>query len=133
MKTFLLLLISIISLPLFKGCSDNSSIIPDYGSPCSEVEEDILCLPGSPYAPVLYTNFDIESEYLFWTEIEGAYYEVEECDCPCFTSIIYNYYIYDNTILHVIKYNYFYRVRAYTGSGLTGWSNVVICSHKARL
>lgn len=126
-----MLFVSIILLPVLTGCSDNGGIIPADNSPCSGDKEYILNLSGGPDAPVLYasTGNGLTDAYIYWTENEGAYYEVQECDCPYFTTIIYTYYIYQDSFLYGIKEGYFYRVRAIAGSGITGWSNVVVGSY----
>lgn len=130
MKSFMILSAAI-SLLLFSGCSDNSGIVSDLNSPCPEDAEEILSLSGSPGAPVLYLDIGSQSAntYLYWAEIESACYEIEECDCPAFTTLIYSYYIYNNNYRNDIKNRYYYRVRAITATGNTGWSNVVMGSH----
>lgn len=131
----LLYLFPVISVFFLISCSDNSSNITDYNWPYPGDVEEILNQAGSPDAPVLYISIGIESGVvsLNWTEIEGAYYELEECDNPYFNLLIYNYLIYQTEFPYDIKNGFFYRVRAYTPAGLTGWSNVVIGSHGALL
>jgi hypothetical protein len=119
---FVLLFISLLS-----GCSDNSSIVQVYDLPCNE--EEILSQPGSSDAPILYLDKEDESTnmYLCWTYFTDSYYEVEESGNACFNSFIYHYTVNDNTYSK-IKNDYFYRVRAITPGGITGWSNIVIGS-----
>ncbi len=129
MKTYLFSL-SFVFFSLFTGCSGNYGVNSDYDS---LNQEDILS--GGADAPILYGEMGDETTgaYIYWTEKEGGYYEVEEADCSCFSGLIYNYYVYNDTYFTAIKNGYYYRVRSISASGISGWSNIVVAPFGGRL
>ncbi|HVO72901.1 MAG TPA: hypothetical protein VMT35_02685, partial [Ignavibacteriaceae bacterium] len=114
------------------GCSNSSpgETVVYPVNDCLEFEDEILDKPSSSDAPKLYFGIGIESgdKSLNWSSISNTYYyELEECDCPNFSTLI-NTYTIEGNYFREFKYtgwSYYYRVKAITPDGETGYSKII--------